>query len=114
MPARSGAAPASSQAGGWSVTLNTPPDAVKVGKNMLDITLLDPSGKPVKGAKVSGAVEMTSMDMGVTKPKAQEGKDGHYTTPVDFSMKGPWRVTLTVQPPGQKTFTKSFEFDVKK
>jgi hypothetical protein len=98
---------------GPKVTLNTPPDSVKMGKNTLDFIVLDPSGKPVTGAKVTGAVEMTSMDMGVAKPKAKEAKGGHYLTSVVFSMKGPWRVTLTVQPQKQKPFTKSFEFNVK-
>lgn len=100
--------------GAWKVTLNTPADMVKVGSNLLDVTVLDSSGKPVKGAKVTGTVEMTSMDMGVTKSKAKEGRDGHYLTPAVFSMKGPWRMTLNVVPPGQKSFTKAFEFKVTK
>jgi hypothetical protein len=99
---------------GLKVKLNTPPDSVKVGKNTLDISILDKLGKPVTGAKVTGKVEMTSMDMGVTKPQAKEAKGGHYLTPVVFSMKGPWKVTLTVTPPKMKPFTKSFEFNVKK
>ena len=98
--------------GDWTVTVNTDPKTLAVGKNMLDVTILDAAGKPVTKAKVMGAVEMTSMDMGVTKPKAQEGKDGHYTVPVEFSMKGPWRVTLTVTPPRQKPFTKVLDFNV--
>ena len=100
--------------GTWNVTVNTDPKKFAVGKNMLDVTILDPAGKPVIGAKVMGSVEMTSMDMGVTKPKAQEGKNGHYIVPVQFSMKGPWRVTLTVTPPKQKPFTKALEFNVPK
>ena len=62
---------------------------------------------------MTSVVEMTNMDMGVTKPKAQEGKDGHYLTEVQFSMKGPWRVTLTIAPPNQKPFTKALEFNLK-
>ena len=105
--------PATSAAAGvWKVTVNTDAKTLAVGKNMLDFTILDAAGKPVTGAKVMGSVEMTSMDMGVTKPKAQEGKNGHYTVPVQFSMKGPWRVTLTVTPPKQKPFTKALEFKV--
>ena len=96
----------------WKVVLNTKLDALKVGMNMLDITVLDPMGMPVSGALVTSAVEMASMDMGVTKPKTKEGKDGHYLTEVQFSMKGPWRVTLTVTPPKQKPFVKSLEFKV--
>lgn len=99
---------------GYKVLLNTPLKSVKVGKNILDVTVLDADGKPVVGAKVTAAVEMTSMDMGVTKPKAQEGKDGHYLSEVTFSMKGPWRVTMTVAPPKQKPFTKAINFNVPK
>ena len=103
---------AESASGAWNVTVNTNTKTLTVGKNMLDVTILDPAGKPVTGAKVVGLVEMTSMDMGITKPKALEGKNGHYTVPVQFSMKGPWRVTLTVMPPKQKPFTKALEFKV--
>ncbi len=94
--------------------LNTASNAVKVGKNMLDVTVLDPDGKPVTGAKVTAAVEMTSMDMGVTRPKAKGDKAGHYLSEVTFSMKGPWRVTMTVTPPKQKPFTKALDFNVPK
>src|SRR5262249_36174276 len=100
--------------GGIKGTLNTPRDAVKGGKNSLEFTVLDPTGKRVDGAKVTSAVEMTSMDMGIARPKAQEGKDGRYTTEVEFSMKGPWRITLTVAPPNQKPFMRSFDFEVKR
>jgi nitrogen fixation protein FixH len=100
------------QAAGAKVTLNTPADTLKVGKNTVDFTLLDAAGKPVTGAKVTTSVAMTNMDMGTTHPQAREGKDGHYTTQVEFSMKGPWRVTLRVVPSNQQPFTKSFDFNV--
>ena len=103
---------AGADASDWKITVNTDTKTLKSGKNALDVTILDANGKPVTGAKVTGTVEMTSMDMGTTHPKAQEKKDGHYSVPVEFSMKGPWRVTLTVTPPRQKLFTKSFDFSV--
>ena len=102
------------QTPGYQVMLNTPAKSLKVGKNMLDVTVLDPAGKPVIGAKITAAVEMTSMDMGVTRPKAKEDKAGHYVSEVTFSMKGPWRVTMTVTPPKQKPFTKALDFNVPK
>ena len=100
------------RSGEYKITIKSDPKTFNVGKNALDVMIEDANGKPVTGAKVMSAVEMTSMDMGVTKPKAQEGKDGRYTVPVQFSMKGPWRVTLTVTPPKQKAFTKAFDFQV--
>lgn len=102
------------QAAGPRVTLNTPADTLKVGKNTLQFTILDAAGQPVTGAKITTAVAMTSMDMGTAHPRAREGKDGHYTTGVEFSMKGPWRVTLTVTSPKQKPFTHAFDLDITK
>lgn len=61
---------------------------------------------------MTAAVAMTSMDMGTAHSKAIEGKSGHYTTEVEFSMKGPWRVNLTVAVPKQKPFTQALDFDV--
>lgn len=96
------------------VVLNTPPAALKVGKNALAFDLLDGAGRPITGAKVTTTVGMTSMDMGTAHPKAQEGKGGRYATEVEFSMAGPWRVTLTIVPPNQKPFTRSLDFNVKR
>jgi hypothetical protein len=98
---------------GPKVVLNTPAGALKVGKNVLSFTLLNGAGRPITGAKVTTAVGMTSMDMGTAHPKAQAGKDGRYTTEVEFSMAGPWRVTLTIAAPNQKPFTRAFDFNVK-
>jgi hypothetical protein len=109
--------PSASSAGrpaGPHVTLNTPAGTLRVGKNTLQFTVLDAAGKPISGAKVTTAVAMTSMDMGTAHPQVREGKGGRYTTEVDFSMKGPWRVTLTVMQPSQKPFTQTFDFDVNK
>ena len=100
------------QSAGPKVTLTTPADAVKVGKNMLEFTILDAAGKPVTGAKVTAAVAMTSMDMGTSHPQAREGKSGRYVTEAEFSMKGPWRVTLTVTPPSGTPFTRSVDVNV--
>ena len=44
------------------------------------------------GARIAVAVNMTSMDMGTGKPKAVEGKVGHYTAEVEFSITGTKRV----------------------
>jgi hypothetical protein len=98
---------------GGTVVVNTPGDAFKVGKNLLDVTILDASGKPVEGARMMATVAMTNMDMGTTHPKAIEGKNGHYTTQVEFSMQGPWRVNLTVTAPKMKPFVRTLAFDVK-
>jgi hypothetical protein len=101
------------QTAGPTVTLNTPPDSLKVGKNTLQFTITDAAGKPITGAKVTMAVAMTSMNMGTARPAAREGKDGRYLTEVEFSMEGPWRVTLAITPPNGKPLTRSFYFNIR-
>ena len=76
-------------------------DPPKAGEAMgLTITVTDPSGQPVPGATVTASVAMTSMDMGTSHPAFKDTGAGKYTGQVQFSMAGPWRVTVSVIPPG--------------
>ncbi|HLK17133.1 MAG TPA: FixH family protein [Fimbriimonadaceae bacterium] len=81
-----------------------------VGENTLKLTLTDAKGNPVKAAKLTLTVAMTSMDMGSTHPAVKDSGAGAYRATVVFSMAGPWRVTVRVETPGQPTLTKSFDF----
>lgn len=85
---------------------------VKSGDNALDIAVTNATGKPLTSAKITAQVAMTSMNMGTTLPLVKETGKGHYTTTVNFSMTGPWRVTVKVAAPGQKVQTKAFDFNV--
>ncbi len=82
-------------ASGLPLKVTVTPNPPQVGDNKLDVWVTDSSGKPVTGLKLGASVFMTSMDMGTTKPKATELGNGRYQLPVSFSMKGPWRVSLT-------------------
>lgn len=84
--------------------------AAKSGDNALDIVVTNAAGKPLTSAKITAQVEMTSMNMGTTSPLVKETGKGHYTTTVNFSMTGPWRVIVKVAVPGQKPQIKSFDF----
>ena len=84
----------------------------KSGDNPLDIAITTAAGKPLTSAKITAQVAMTSMDMGTTSPLVKETGKGHYTTTVNFSMTGPWRVMVKVSVPGQKIQTKAFDFNV--
>lgn len=81
--------------------------------NTLRVTVTDPDGKPITGAKISSSVAMTSMDMGTTHPAFKEMGGGKYEGKVGFSMAGPWRVTVKVTFPGQKPQSKAFDFSAK-
>jgi hypothetical protein len=108
-----GATRAPDQQTGLNVNATVSPNPPIVGDNTLDITVTDARRKPVTGLKLTTSVAMTSMDMGTEHPKVVEGQAGHYTMKAQFSMTGPWRVTLTLVLPNQKPFTRAFDFDVK-
>ncbi|MEO7716459.1 MAG: FixH family protein [Capsulimonas sp.] len=86
----------------------------KYGDNSLLITIKDASGAPVTGAKITTSVAMTSMDMGTTHPQPKEIGNGQYRATANFSMSGPWRVTIKVTPPsGGAAQTATFNFNAK-
>jgi len=84
--------------------------APKSGDNPLTISVTDAQGKPVAGATITTSVAMTSMDMGTSHPAVAEKGAGQYAATVNFSMAGPWLVTVKVAAPGQKVQTKAFDF----
>lgn len=70
------------------------PNPPVVGDNTLDMTVTDVSGKPITGLKLAATVAMVTMDMGTAHPQVVEVGGGKYRTTANFSMAGPWRVTL--------------------
>ncbi len=88
-------------------------DKAAVGNNNVTVTITTPEGKPVEMAKITTAVAMTSMDMGTTHPAAKELGKGKYALTANFSMGGPWRLTLIVTAPNMKPTTYTFDFEAK-
>ncbi len=86
---------------GISITAALAPDPPQAGQDStLTITVTRADGLPLPGATVTASVAMTTMDMGTTHPALTDSGTGRYTGPVQFSMAGPWRVTVSVTPPG--------------
>ena len=82
-----------------AATLSSIPPKARADQS-LNITLTDGAGKPVLGATIQVDVEMASMDMGISHPAVAETGGGRYAGSVAFAMRGPWRVTLHIAPPG--------------
>ncbi len=98
---------------GLGISAAMTPDPPRVGAaNRMVVTVMDSTGKPVTGAKVTSEVGMTSMNMGTGRPLFRDLGDGRYEGSPRFSMPGPWRVRLTVTPPQGKPATRSFDYTV--
>ena len=88
-------------------------EKVDIGDNNVAIMISTPDGKPVTGAKITTAVAMTNMDMGTTHPSIKELGKGKYAVKANFSMNGPWRLTLIVSAAGMQPLTYNFDFTAK-
>ena len=66
----------------------------------LTLHLTDPEGHPIDHASVISDANMTTMDMGEKKRQLQSLGQGNYTTHLQFSMEGPWLVTVTAHADG--------------
>ncbi len=111
-PAAPSTAPAAPETVIVSAAIAPSPPKARM-KNTLTLALADGGGKPVTGAKIAAAVEMTGMDMGTTRPTFREIGAGQYEGTIAFPMPGPWRVTLHITPPdGGTVVTKTLDYAV--
>lgn len=84
-----------------------------LGDNNMEIRLKDNAGKSVTDAKVKVEYSMPAMPgMPAMNYKADSVlKDNSYNATIDFSMKGPWDVTVKITRDG-KTSKVKFNIDV--
>ncbi|HEX6975393.1 MAG TPA: efflux RND transporter periplasmic adaptor subunit, partial [Vicinamibacterales bacterium] len=87
------------------------PDPPKSGENVFEVTLKDPSGKPVSDADVMVLfymAPMPSMNMPAMRSEAKLGhvENGIYRAPGTVLMAGRWDVIVTVTRAGQRIGTR--------
>jgi hypothetical protein len=99
------------QAGNLRVWIINSPNPPKAGNCTLDAYVIDSTGQPVSDAKMTFTLNMTNMNMGNQVVTSTPLGEGHYTSRVFFSMRGPWRVIITIVRAGQ-TNTTQFDFTV--
>jgi hypothetical protein len=78
----------------------------------LTVTITGRSGRRELGAKLSADVSMMTMDMGITHPAFTAVGDGRYSARVNFSMAGPWAVTVHVKTLGGAVATRIIKVNV--
>ena len=80
----------------------------------LEAVVLDKTDQPVDDATVSFDIDMTNMSHGKNVLKTANAGAGHYAGEVYFTMGGPWRVIVVIEPPNQEPVRARFNFDVNK
>jgi hypothetical protein len=97
----------------FTIQVSTNPDPLRIGtKTSFQVTITGADGKPVVGATVEVTWLMTTMpDMGGMAVVTEKGNGVYLAEQMDFSMEGPWKVTVTVNAAGQKV-SKVFEYEL--
>ncbi|HVO71093.1 MAG TPA: copper resistance protein CopC [Aggregatilineaceae bacterium] len=95
------------------IGLETPLDQAAVGKTTLVITLRDADNKPIRDARISVQGDMTHAGMAPAFGTADNGPDGRYAVPFEWTMGGDWIVTVKATLPNGQAAQKTFNLTVK-
>lgn len=73
------------------------PSPVHVGDSVLQLSLSDPSAKPVSGAQISIEGDMSHPGMAPVFFSSAETEPGHYRSSLKLSMPGDWTILLHIR-----------------
>ena len=110
-PGAGGVASATSNAQRAVVNFNTNPNPPRKGINTFLVRLADPTGSPIRGAKVTATFYMPAMPamgmgaMNTTSTLTDQGNGSYEGTGV-LGTGGSWQVTITAEKNGQTIATK--------
>ena len=94
---------AEQKVGNLSITLAISPfPPVGFQQSSFDVTVKDEKGQPVSDAVVALDLTMPEMPMPSNKPEAQYANNGLYQATGRFTMRGLWRIVVTIDRNGEK------------
>jgi len=106
----------SAQKPALDITFTSKPSPPKSGENTFEVTVKDPSGKPVTDAEVSAMFYMAAMgampEMKNTVTLKHQ-KEGRYVGTGQVTMAGKWDVTVSVKRAGKEIGSKKFPITAK-
>ena len=85
----------------WNMSLQVEPETPQMDQEMtFRVKLTDSQGVPVSSGQVSGALVMTTMDMGKNEVPFSETGEGVYEGKGKVEMAGPWELVVTAKVAG--------------
>lgn len=85
---------------------------VTTGESTLVVTVEDSAGNPVTDATVSVRGDMTHAGMSPVLRESDDGANGIYEVPFEWTMGGDWIVDVVVTLPDGSEHQRSFDFTV--
>jgi hypothetical protein len=87
----------------------TPPE---VGPATLIVTMTDAQGTPIDDAHLQVKGDMSHAGMQPVLAEVEDGTNGRYETPFEWTMAGDWILTLTATLPDGRTAARQFDLTV--
>lgn len=94
-----------------NITLATNPGSPQTGQVELVATVKDEQGQPINSVEVYILANHTGHGGMNVQGKATNQGEGRYAVMADFSMSGPWKVTVQVNQENE-IITQGFDLDV--
>ncbi len=95
-----------------TIAVTVEPDPPVIGAAALSVTLTDPQGAPVAGAKVSARGDMAHPGMAPVLAEADCDDAGRCDIAFEWTMAGDWVVDITVTLPDGATAQQQFAYTV--
>lgn len=104
--------PASADNPAVNIVVTVEPSPPMTGEAKLIVTLTDPEGAPISGAKVSARGDMTHPGMVPVLAEADCDDAGRCEIPFEWTMGGDWIVDITATLPDGTTAAQRFDYRV--
>jgi hypothetical protein len=95
-----------------TIDLVVEPDPPAMGDTTLIVTLTDADGDPIDDATIEAVGDMDHAGMQPVNGEIEDGTDGEYRIPFEWTMGGDWTVTLTVTLADGATVEQTFDLAV--
>lgn len=104
--------PAESGSADLQIELLIEPDPPQVGEATITIIVLDAAGEPADVQTINVRGDMSHAGMTPVIRDVDEGDDGRYSVPFEWTMGGDWFVDVTVTLTSGETGQQRFDFSV--
>ena len=104
--------PATSASAELQIELQVEPDPPQVGEAVMTITVLDAAGEPADVQAINVRGDMSHAGMVPVIRDVDEGENGRYEVPFEWTMGGDWFVEVTVSLANGETGQQRFDFSV--
>lgn len=97
---------------GINIALQLDPDPPRIGEASLLVTITNAQGEPINDARVNVRGDMNHAGMRPVLREVENGEDGVYRIPFEWTMGGDWLLDVEVTLPDGTSTRRRFDYTV--